>query len=91
MSTTFALTDAYQFVGFLSILLTVLVGVIQRDRASQRQIYELKENMHREIAEIREEFVKKVDFEKHFSKIENNIERIHSRLDDILQRLMAKT
>lgn len=102
MSTQFAISDLYQFIGFVSIIITILVGVIQRDRASQKEIYLIRESLkqecsninnalHREVSEIREEFVKKVDFEKHFAKIENNIERIHFRLDDILNRLMAKS
>lgn len=87
----FALSDIYQFVGFIGIVITILTGVIQRDRALQRQIYEIKDAFQKEISDIREDFVKKSEFEKHFAKIETNIERIHTRLDDILQRLMAKT
>lgn len=99
---TFSSSDIYQFIGFIGVLITILIGVIQRDRDKQNQIFHLKELFHielnksrercdKEISEIREEFVKKVDLEKHLMQVEKNIERIHTRLDDILQRLMAGT
>lgn len=97
----FSMTDIYQFMGFIGIIITIFVGVIQRDRASQNQYHSLKDQMHSElesvkkefsaeISDIKEDFVSKSVFERHVTRIEDNIVRIHSRLDEILSRLMAK-
>lgn len=81
---TFALSDVYQIVGFIGIVITILTGIIQRDRALQKQICEIKDKCNKELSIIREQFVSRNVLENHIEKMENKLDRIHARLDELL-------
>lgn len=81
---SFSFGDISQLLGFVSVIITLLVGAIQRDRSLQKQIYTVKEDCSREISTIREQYVSRATLENHITKIENNLDRIHNRLDELL-------
>ena len=64
---------------------TFVFGALSRDRALQRQYTDDKERLKAEISTIRENFVQKSELRDHINKIENSLERLHTRFDELLK------
>ena len=79
------LNEAIPIISVILGVITLFIGAIARDRTMQRQYAEDKERFIRELAIIRETYVPKNDLKDHIAKMELSLDRLHTRLDDLLK------
>lgn len=78
-------SELASLIGFGLTIFTIVGGLIQRDRALMQRMAEDKEKAMNAIAVIREDYVKKEDLREHITAIERSLDRLHSRLDQLLK------
>ena len=75
--------------GFVALLtlVSVIGGLVARDRYVQRMIKDETDRLHTRINSVQDRFVRRDDLDQHIVRIESFMNKLETRMDDLIRAI----